>query len=373
MKKIAFLTDQLVMHDAISNYTWDIIKELSRSFSISVHTFKFERIDKGRRRNISIHFISNYNKHDFSEEIKIMVLPKQLAKKLAKHDLLIIATERPPLIPIVLSKFINPALKVIWDFHGITPPSYHTNRLRHIMELYRVVMARFLMKFSDYCIVHSEYMKTEVEKYFKRTSVVIPYGIDVSRFNPKAGRQKLRRKYNLHSQFTLLYVGRLMPHKRVDFLILALAKLDDPEIKLIIVGEGPERDKLETYVRLNDMSKQIIFTGRIADEELPNFYFGCDALVTASLHEGVCVPVLEAFAAGRPVIVPNNTAMPETTKGIGLIYHSYSIKGLIDKIKLLKNNGELRSMLGKVGKNIVAQYDIKKVSKEYKNYIDEVV
>lgn len=361
------------MHDAISNHTWRIIKELSKSFSISVYTFKFQRVDKDQRKNISINFITNYNKHDFSQEIKITILPKQLAKKLSKHDLLMITTERPPLIPIVLSKFINPGQRVIWDFHGITPPSYHTNRLEHIIELYRVVVARFLMNFSDSCIVHSEYMKAEVEKYFKRTSTVIHYGIDAGRFSPKVGRQKFRRKHNLQSDFTLLYVGRLAPHKRVDFLISALTKLDDPEIKLIIVGEGPERDTLETYVRLNGMSNKVIFAGRITDEELPSFYSGCDALVTASLHEGVCVPILEAFAAGRPVIVPDNTAMPETTRGIGLIYHTWSIKSLIDKIRTLKRDRELRSELSRVSMNIVAQHSIRKVAEEYKNYIDEFV
>jgi glycosyltransferase involved in cell wall biosynthesis len=214
-------------------------------------------------------------------------------------------------------------------------------------------------------------MKTEVQRLFGVDSVVFPLGVDLVRFSPDVSR-KLEEN-SLHDGFTLLYVGRLVPHKRVDFIIRAIAMLKDPSVNLFIVGSGPERHKLENLVKSLSLADYVFFIGAISDEELPYFYGASDAFVTASLHEGVCVPILEAFATGKPAIVPDNTAMPETIENGGLVYASDSVRDLADKIKLLKNDEYLRSNLKKNALAIAAKRSIGKTLVMYDSFLKEIM
>lgn len=65
---------------------------------------------------------------------------------------------------------------------------------------------------------------------------------------------------------------------------------------------------------------KVIFTGKVSDNDLPKYYASSDAFVTASLHEGFCVPIIESFASGKPAVVPDRAAMPEVVADGGLIY-----------------------------------------------------
>jgi glycosyltransferase involved in cell wall biosynthesis len=376
--KIAFLTDELSRYSAINNYTFSIIKELSKSFHVSVFSFAINEhfLKNNFAQKVLVNFFTNRHEHTFSEEIKTMIYSKEVVEKLRPHELLVISTDRPIPIPILLTKYSKESLKLVWDFHGMTPLRLQCprNLRRYLIELYRLIVAKYLMKRCDFCIVHSNFIRSEVEQHYGRVpTIVVPYGIDTHRFNPNINKVSVTKKYSLHNAFTLLYVGRLVPHKRVHFIIAALAKLRDPTVRLLIVGKGSEENRLKKYAESLNLRDQVIFTGPVSDEELPRIYSASDVFVTASLHEGVCVPILESFATGKPVIVPNMTAMPETADGGGLTYNPKSIDDLVNKIKLLKNDEKLRHKLGQRGLQVVADRDIKRVAIEYKNCLEKIL
>lgn len=374
IKKIGFVTNEFVPFDAICNYICALAKQLNGSFYLSIFTFTLSDSFAEKclpKRNIDVNFCASSQGRTLWHEIETIMFPVHLAKELLKNDVLLILTDRPPLVPILLAKTMKPTLKLILDFHGITPPDYHRNIRRHFIEIFRMAVIKQLMKYCDFRIVHSNFMKTEVQRLFGRDSVVFPLEVDTIRFQPK-----VRRKFEengRHDRFNLLYVGRLVPHKRVDFIIRAIALLKDHSVNFFIVGTGPERGKLENMVKSLNLTDHVFFMGAIPDEDLPDFFSASDAFVTASLHEGVCVPILEALATGKPAIVPDNTAMPETMENGGLVYASNSVRDLADKIKLLKNDENLRSNLKKNALAIAAKRSIGKTPVMYESFLKEIM
>ena len=122
----------------------------------------------------------------------------------------------------------------------------------------------------------------------------------------------------------LLYVGQLLPHKRPDLLVQAFHVLStyvDPEANLILVGPA----RLPRYRRavqhlVHELSlPRAWVAGPVSDAALAAFYRRADAFVTASEHEGFCVPVLEAMAFGVPALARGYGAIPETAGDAALV------------------------------------------------------
>ena len=125
----------------------------------------------------------------------------------------------------------------------------------------------------------------------------------------------------------LLFVGQVLPHKRPDLLVAAhhlLVTNDFPDARLVIAG--PSRNKryanaLRRYI--DDLALDTVwFTGGLTDGELAAMYRRADVVVTASEHEGFCVPIVEAFNHDVPVIARDFGAVAETARGAALVLPS---------------------------------------------------
>jgi glycosyltransferase involved in cell wall biosynthesis len=116
-------------------------------------------------------------------------------------------------------------------------------------------------------------------------------------------RDELRRQFGLGDAPVVLYVGRLVEFKRVDLLIQAFAKLgDDSPARLVIVGDGVLRPKLEALAEQLGVAARAQFRGFVEPAEIPLWYAVGDVLVLPSVGETWSVAVLEALASGLPVI-----------------------------------------------------------------------
>ena len=147
----------------------------------------------------------------------------------------------------------------------------------------------------DHFIANSHYVAGRIRKYYRRDSTVIHPPIDTSQ-SYLAGN---------HENYYLA-VGRLVAYKRTDILINACRKLGR---KLVIVGDGPERKKLERH-----SPKNVEFLGELDDSELRNVYAHCRALLFAADEDFGMVP-LEAQSYGRPVIAFGKGGSLETVIG----------------------------------------------------------
>jgi phosphatidylinositol alpha 1,6-mannosyltransferase len=121
-------------------------------------------------------------------------------------------------------------------------------------------------------------------------------GVDVTGFAPSARSDELRRSWSPAGKPVVGFVGRLAPEKHVERLA-ALAHRED--LQLVIVGDGIDREKLETAL------PSAVFTGALYGQELATAYASMDVFVHPGEHETFCQTVQEAMASGVPVIAPN--------------------------------------------------------------------
>ncbi|WP_084497016.1 glycosyltransferase family 4 protein [Nocardia amamiensis] len=122
-------------------------------------------------------------------------------------------------------------------------------------------------------------------------------GVDIARFTPSARSAELRDAWLAGRERLLVgFVGRLAPEKHVERLAVLAA---DPDIQLVVVGDGPERQ------RLARMMPTAVFTGELGGDELARAYASLDVMVHAGEHETFCQGVQEALASGVPVIGPD--------------------------------------------------------------------
>ena len=152
------------------------------------------------------------------------------------------------------------------------------------------------------------------EKYcLDKNIYIIPTGIEIERFyienieKEKVVSVKERLKLK-KDDFVLLFVGRLGKEKNIDFLIECQKDLikEIPNLKLIIVGDGPEREYFENKVKKLKLNASVIFTGMVSWVDVPSYYQIASLFVTASKTETQGLTVIEAMAAAKPPICIND-------------------------------------------------------------------
>lgn len=172
---------------------------------------------------------------------------------------------------------------------------------------------------------------------------ICPQWVDQKLFAP---RDKLdcRQRLNLKGNFFVLFVGRLIGKKGAE--ILAMTAKDLPQIKFVLVGDGPLYGKLKQVEKKQD---NLYVVGSKTQEETAKFYGASDIVIIPSLYEeGFARVVLEALSSGRPVVASNRGCLPEMiTDSVGILIEptkeniKKAILGLFrnpEKLKELTNN-----------------------------------
>ena len=179
------------------------------------------------------------------------------------------------------------------------------------LRLYHWLEARMLQGFQRICAV-SPAIAEQLSRQGLEPALIcrVNNGIDIGRFQPRQHGQD-------HSGRLLLgTAARLSPEKNLMMLIQVIAACRDQgrEFDLDIVGEGPQRQELETLVQQLGLSGQVRLLGKM--NELEQWYPRLDAFVLPSLKEGMPLTVLESLACGCPVIASATGAIPELLAGL---------------------------------------------------------
>lgn len=160
------------------------------------------------------------------------------------------------------------------------------------------------------------------DKYqFTKNIHIIPTGIEVERFFSENVNKKevelLKKKLGFKKKdFVILFVGRLAAEKNVEFLINAHKKIveKNPNIKLLIVGDGPDKEKYEKLSRDLELQENIIFNGKSAWEEVPIYYHASNLFATASKTETQGLTVIEAMASNiTPLCIKDESFLGTVT------------------------------------------------------------
>ncbi len=137
----------------------------------------------------------------------------------------------------------------------------------------------------------------------KKKIIVIPNGIDPTNYEIETSNSKNQA----------IFVGRLVFYKNVETIIEAFSKVAQkiPDSKLVIVGDGPQRSKLQEKVRILRLERNVSFTGQISEKEKIKLISQSKMLLNPSLVEGFGIVVLEGFACGKPVIVSDSKPLSD--------------------------------------------------------------
>lgn len=189
------------------------------------------------------------------------------------------------------------------------------------------------------------------EKYeFNKNIHIIPTGIEIERFFieniDKKLIETLRKNLNISKKdFIIIFVGRLASEKNVEFLLKAHQKIikDYPSIKLLIIGDGPDKEKYEKLVENLNIENNVIFNGKAAWEEIPYYYHCSDIFATASKSETQGLTVIEAMASEKtPLCIKDDSFLGTITNELnGLIFETEE-EYISHVITLYENNDLLK-------------------------------
>ena len=150
--------------------------------------------------------------------------------------------------------------------------------------------------------------------------VVVPSGIDVAYFAGGRRDEALRARYGVGpSEKMILTVGRLGREKNVELALEAFARLGDASARFVIVGDGPHRASLERSAMRLGVASRTVFAREFARSALPDAYASSDAFVFASSSETQGLVLVEALAAGTPIVAVDTPQTRDVLGGAGRV------------------------------------------------------
>lgn len=227
-------------------------------------------------------------------------------------------------------------------------------------------------------IVISNFEKSLIEKSGLKVKrfVILPIGVDVHEF--KRADLSVQERFKMNSK-TILFVGRLTAHKGLDTLIKAMPRVlkNIPEANLLVVGpDFGEKESFQKLALLNQVSEKVIFAGAVTREALLGAYKSSAVFCLPSRSEAFGIVMIEAMAAGVPVIAANNTAMPEIVKNgeTGLLFDTESPFDLADKIILtLEDKKSRENLINNASDEVAEKYNWDKIVAKLDKIYQEAV
>jgi glycosyltransferase involved in cell wall biosynthesis len=239
----------------------------------------------------------------------------------------------------------------VLQYHNVTPAHFFAPYDPAIFRL-AVLGRRELASLAgrtDLALGVSEYNRKELEALgFARTGVM-PLAVDTARITGAPRHPALEAVLG-DGLTNFLFVGRVAPNKRIEDIVrLAeqFKRYTDARYRFVFVGRtdgvpryyATVRALIEKYEMLPD---RFWFTGAVSDWELAAFYRHASVYLSMSEHEGFCAPLVEAMAAGVPVMAYASSAVPETLGGAGITFAPKDLEYAAELLGQLAFDDEVR-------------------------------
>jgi glycosyltransferase involved in cell wall biosynthesis len=288
-----------------SRHQITVFADFSRtSPDVAFPNLKIECVHIGQLPNMYTSRGSRSIKHAFLYSLK--------ARKLLNRHADVILTDQTPLVfmPLIwlYSKLSKSKFSVVWhEFWDYQTWSQYSKLLAPI----GVFIQNYAFLFSENIVVPSERVKSQIQKNKVGKKVtVIRNGFEQTHVENQFNGDKIKKEC---AKVELLYVGRLIKHKNVEFLIsmLSSVKLQNLPWHLTIVGNGPIREELQFSVIESALENYVSFKSDVENSELERIYINSDVFVFPSEREGYGISVAEALIHNVPVIVfdtPSNAS-----------------------------------------------------------------
>lgn len=263
------------------------------------------------------------------------------------------------------------SVKTVVTIHDVAYFYYPEEFLKK--DLYKLEnWTSYALSRSKKVISVSENTKKDIMKFYETPEKKIT--VVHNGFNQARSSDALR-EFEAPSSPYLLYVGTLQPRKNVAKLVEAfnVLKKDHSDLKLYLVGKkGWLYDEIFERVKELRLQDSIVFTGYVSNAEKNALYKHAQAYVLPSLYEGFGNPPLEAMSAGRPVVVSNNSSLPEICGDACVYFDPNDTMNMANKISDVLSNKDLRASLKAKGLQRVKQFSWEKCARETLEVLKEV-
>jgi len=254
--------------------------------------------------------------------------------------------------------------------------------LRH--PFLKAVNAKVIIH-SDLCTANSKATAGMARTISARKDIkIVPMGVNPDFFKKSSfNKDALKKRIEIDGK-VILFVGRLIDLKGVDYLIKAAPKVIKrfPKARILLVGSGPRKDCLVKLTRDLNLENNVVFIEQVPQNELLKYYYLADIFVLPSIvneegeTEGLGVVLLEAMACEVPVVGSGVGGIPDIIKDheTGLIAGQKDPDSLAEKIIKLLSNDRLRTKLIKNGKKLIEEkYSWDVISDKFLNVYMEVI
>lgn len=305
--------------------------------------------------NDQVLFVSPKNiiHNKIAEELEVCVVGKNMGHIWEQFDLPIylIKNKSPLLLNLANTAPICYGNNIV-TLHDIAFERFSENFDWKFGIFYRLLIPRIAKK-AIKIITVSKFSKQEICDFYKIPSQKI-YVI----YN--AASNIFHQKIKNYSEKYVLAVSSLNYQKNFHSLIRAFNMLDDNNIKLFLVGDINRNFTDIGLLKDIQGNKNIVFKGRIDDDELISLYSNAVCFIYPSLYEGFGIPPLEAQACGCPVVCSNAASLPEVCGDSVIYFDPYSVKDMRDKILSVLNDEILQNELRTKGFNNIKRFSWKR-------------
>lgn len=186
----------------------------------------------------------------------------------------------------------------------------------------------------------------------------------------------LRGNYRCkNGEVLLVTVGRLITRKAIDQLISVIASLNEENVRLLILGSGPQEKALMKIRNKKGLENKIIFLGHVDENEKYRILKMCDIYVSTSQHEGFGLSFLEAMHCGLPVVCYERGGQNDFLKneGTGYVVSLNDVNLFKNRCELLIRNPNLRKKFGENNRRIVKELYIDNCVSKYENLFSSII
>ncbi len=265
-----------------------------------------------------------------------------------------------PWIPILSRQILSRSqCPNVATFHAKLPETMMSRTFAKVVAPYTKSVLKYLDSFTAVSEAAMEYLRTMTNEPVS----IVPNGIDLKNFHTPRHRSKNAKK-------TILYIGRLEKRKGIMYLLKAFAVLSEKEtdVKLVIAGDGVDRQKLEDLSIELGIDDKVKFLGYVTETKKKQLLREADLFCSPAIYgESFGIVLLEAMATGLVTVAGNNSGYASVLQGLGSIslVNTKQIDEFAHRLHLLLRERDLRKLWRTWAHENVSQYDYPNVVKQY--------
>gem|GEM_PF-35280 len=325
--------------------------------------------------NVDVHLIPSIPANFYEDFRWVAPYDYSVYRMLRKCNIDIVHAMTPTLVSFLGIRFARRlGLPVVFSFHTlISDPAYYEHMFKGLIKIEAKTVWKFCNYFnnaSDLVVAPSRVTARLLQENGCESDVItISNGIDPRDFD-NSRADEFKKRFGLKGK-TILYIGRLATEKSVPVLIKAFDRIYPAvqDARLLIIGDGPEREELMSLAASLPSSAAIIFTGKMERKELVSsgVFGACELFASPSRTETQGISILEALVNRLPCVVVNEGAVPELIHdGVnGMVVPSENVVAMAKSLKSLLFDDELRRSLANFPEAIIAPHYLSRVIREW--------